>query len=193
MEIAVLKRPIGKQDQYAAAFGGLNHIAFHADERVSLEPLWLGDDNLQALFSHSMLFWTGMQRDAGQILAEQKDNISERIEELRMLRDLAEQCRDLMLNAFAPAQFGALLDRGWRAKQRLSSRISNDRISDWHQKAMAAGAYGGKLAGAGGGGFLYLVAPPERQDAVRSALCDMDEVSFEYEPRGARLLSLIEH
>jgi D-glycero-alpha-D-manno-heptose-7-phosphate kinase len=193
VEIAVLKRPIGKQDQYAAAFGGLNHMAFHPDERVSLEPLWLGNASLQALLDHSMLFWTGIQRDAGQILAEQKDNIGERIEELRMLRDLAERCRDLMLTPFAPSRFGALLDEGWKAKQRLSSRISNDRISEWYRKAISAGAYGGKLAGAGGGGFLYLIAPPERQDAVRNALSDMTEVSFEYEPRGARLLSLIEH
>lgn len=189
VEIEVLKRPIGKQDHYAAAFGGLSHIVFHPDDRVAIDPLWLGSTNIELLFRHSLLFWTGVQRDAGTILAEQRRNIEQRLTELRLMRDQTYACRDLLLRDFDPRAFGDLLDQSWQAKRRLSSGISNPRIERWYQAAQTAGAYGGKLAGAGGGGFLYFVVPPERQDAVRAALKDMDEVRIHYEPRGSRVLS----
>jgi D-glycero-alpha-D-manno-heptose-7-phosphate kinase len=189
IEIEVLKRPIGKQDQYAAAFGGLNHIVFHPDERVSIDHLWLGGDSINRLFQHSLMFWTGMQRDAGEILSEQRRNIDHRLEELGRMRDYAYGCRDLLLKGFDPAAFGGLLDESWQAKRTLSSQITNNRIDDWYDKAIAAGAYGGKLAGAGGGGFLYFVAPLDRHDAIRSALSDMSEVRIGYEPRGSRILA----
>lgn len=189
VEIGMLKHPIGKQDQYAAAFGGLNHISFLTDDRISLDPLWLGGDSLNDLFRHSLLFWTGMQREAGKILSEQRRNIDERRDELRAMRDQAHACREQLLGGFDPRAFGDLLDSGWRAKRTLSSGITNNQIDLWYERGLAAGAYGGKVAGAGGGGFLYFVAPPERHEAIRAALHDMTEVRIGYEPRGSRVLS----
>jgi D-glycero-alpha-D-manno-heptose-7-phosphate kinase len=191
IEIQVLKRPIGKQDQYAAAFGGLNHIMFSPDERVSIDHLWLGDEAISLLMSCSLMFWTGIQRDAADILVEQQRNIGNRLEELQQIRDCSLACRDLMLRGFDPVAFGRLLDESWRAKRSLSPHISNSRIDHWYAKALEAGALGGKLAGAGGGGFLYILAPPERQAAVRAALSDMPMVRIGYEPHGSRVLASI--
>ena len=192
VEIEMLQRPIGKQDQYAAAFGGLNYITFQQDGRVQLDHVWRPDGGANALFQHSMLFWTGMQRDAGGVLAEQRDRIEEMSQTLIMMRDMAARCRDVLLEHMGdPARLGEMLDAGWRAKRQLASKISSPEIDASYDRALAAGAVGGKLAGAGGGGFLFLTVPPERRDAVRDALRGMVDVSVQYEPRGARLLSVV--
>lgn len=193
VEIEMLKRPIGKQDQYAAAFGGLNYITFQLDGRVHLDHVWLPDNGVQSLFRNSMLFWTGMQREAGVILGEQRDNIPDTAETLIRMRDMAAECRDVLLRyPDDPQRLGAILDAGWQAKRSLASRISSSQIDNYYARARAAGAIGGKLAGAGGGGFLYLVVPPEGQDAVRRALPEMVDIPVHYEPRGARLLSVVQ-
>ncbi|MDQ3068393.1 MAG: GHMP kinase [Acidobacteriota bacterium] len=193
VEIEMLKRPIGKQDQYAAAFGGLNYITFQVDGRVHLDHIWLQDNGVVSLFNNSMLFWTGMQREAGMILEEQRDNIGETSDTLIRMRDMAAECRDVLLHTPDNApRLGAILDAGWRAKRSLASKITSSQIDQYYETARGAGAIGGKLAGAGGGGFLYLVVPPERQDAVRRALPEMVDIGFNYEPRGARLLSVVQ-
>jgi D-glycero-alpha-D-manno-heptose-7-phosphate kinase len=192
VEIDMLKRPIGKQDQYAAAFGGLNYIRFQRDGRVHIDALWLPGDGAATLFRHSMLFWTGVQRDAGRVLHEQRANIDNTKHTLVRMRDLAADCRDTLLeNPEDAGRFGAILDTGWKAKRSLASTISSAEIDACYERAREAGALGGKIAGAGGGGFLYLVVPPDRQDAVRAALPDMVDVPIAYEPRGARLLSVV--
>ena len=193
VEIGMLKRPIGKQDQYAAAFGGLNFITFQPDGRVHLDHIWLPDDGAASLFRNSMLFWTGTQRDAGSILEEQRANITETSETLVQMRDLAGDFRDILLQQRNdPGGLGAILDAGWQAKRSLASKISSSEIDVCYERARAAGALGGKIAGAGGGGVLYLVVPPENQAAVRAALSEMVDVAVAYEPRGARLLSVIQ-
>ena len=192
VEIDMLRRPIGKQDQYAAAFGGLNFIVFRTDGRVQLDPLWLPGDGTANLFRHSMLFWTGVQRKAGDILTEQHANIDVKSATLIEIRDMASKCRDVLLTAGGdPAALGGLLNEGWKAKRSLAPGISSSFIDDCYAKAMAAGALGGKITGAGGGGFMYLLVPPERQEAVRRALSDMDYVQIAYESRGSRLLSVL--
>ena len=192
VEIEMLRHPIGKQDQYAAAFGGLNCIAFRQDGRVHIDPLWLPGDGAAALFRNCMLFWTGMQRNAGDILHEQRERIADTSETLIKMRDMADECRDALLESTEdPRRFGALLDAGWRAKRTLASKISSSEIDKSYERALAAGALGGKIAGAGGGGFFFLVVPPERQDAVRLVLGDMVDVKIGYEPRGARILSMV--
>ncbi len=193
VEIEKLKRPIGKQDQYAAAFGGLNYITFQPDGRVQLDHVWLPDNGVESMFRNSMLFWTGMQREAGVILGEQRDNILDTGATLIRMRDMAAHCRDVLLQyPDDPRRLGAILDEGWRAKKSLASKISSTQIDAYYARARAAGAIGGKLAGAGGGGFLYLVVPPEAQDSVRDALPEMVDVPVHYEPRGARLLSVVQ-
>ncbi|MDB4877454.1 MAG: kinase [Gemmatimonadetes bacterium] len=193
VEIEMLNRPIGKQDQYAAAFGGLNYITFQSDGRVSLDHLWLPDDGAVSLFQNSMLFWTGMQREAGEILEEQRDNIERTSHTLIQMRDMAATCRDTLLQHPNDSdRFGTILDAGWRAKRTLATKISSLQIDACYDRARAAGAVGGKIAGAGGGGFLYLVVPPAAQDAVRAALPEMVDVTVRYEPRGGRLLSIVQ-
>lgn len=193
VEIQMLRRPIGKQDQYAAAFGGLNCISFQKNGRVHLDPLWLSGDGASALFRNSMLFWTGVPREAGDILQEQKERIGEKVATLARMRDMAAECRDVLLDGTDdPTRFAALLDKGWREKRTLASKITSSQIDDAYERALAAGAMGGKIAGAGGGGFFYLVVPPERQDAVRAALPEMTDVMIRYEPRGARILATVD-
>ena len=191
VEINVLGHPIGKQDQYAAAFGGLNYIVFQPDGRVHLDSMWVPGDGATVMFRHFMLFWTGVRRDARAVLSEQRDNISRTSETLIQMRDLAAQCRDLILgDGDVPASLGSLLNEGWRAKRSLASTISTPDIDSMYDRAIAAGAFGGKIAGAGGGGFLFLVVAPDRQAQVREALGVLD-VTVGYEPRGARLLSVV--
>jgi D-glycero-alpha-D-manno-heptose-7-phosphate kinase len=191
IEISRLRLPIGKQDQYAAAFGGLNYIAFQRDHRVSLDPLWLPNGGIANLFRSSMLFWTGQQREASAILGQLVNKIDRTTSQYKLLMDLAQECRDVLVRGFDERDVGAVLDRGWRIKRKLADGVSNDRIDDWYRQAKAAGACGGKILGAGGGGFLYLIVPPKRQSAVAARLRGMMRVNFRYEPRGARILSVL--
>lgn len=192
IEIDILKRPIGKQDQYAAAFGGLNYIAFGRDGRVQLDPLWVPDDGTAKLFRASMLFWTGQQREASSVLANQVDRIPMSEADYTRMRELADACRDRLLSdAGDYRQMADLLDTGWRIKRGLAQGISNNGIDQWYERAVAAGALGGKILGAGGGGFLYLLVPPDRQEKIRAVLSDLVDVRISYEPRGARILSAV--
>ena len=192
VEIEMLGRPIGKQDQYAAAFGGLNYITFNSNERVHLDSLWLPNDGANTLFKNSMLFWTGMQREAEDILHEQRAMISNTADTLVKMREMAVECRDALLAYHKDLRkFGTIVDLGWQAKRSLARKISSSQIDVCYARALEVGALGGKIAGAGGGGFLYLVVPLEFQDRVRAALPDMVDVPVKYEPRGVRVLSFV--
>jgi len=192
VEIDRLKQPIGKQDQYAAAFGGLNLIRFHETGKVTLDPVWLGNGQLKNLFKSSLTFWTGIQREASTVLTEQRRNIGDKRAVLAAMRDDAVLLRDTLRQGFDLQEFGKLLDRNWRRKKELASLISDDRIDGWYEAALAAGAVGGKLLGAGGGGFLYLVAPIEKHASIRKALGSLHEVPMAYEPRGSRILYAVQ-
>lgn len=188
VEVDVLKRPIGKQDHYAAAFGGLNFFCFMPDGRVSVEHQPLPRGIVQQLFDHLLLFWTKIRRDAGTVLMEQQRRIDETFGTLQAMREDARTLRALMRNGFDPLTFGEVLDRTWSLKRQLASGITNDAIDAWYRRAREAGAVGGKICGAGGGGFLLLVSPPDRRDVVRRALSDLDEVTIRYEAQGSRVL-----
>jgi D-glycero-alpha-D-manno-heptose-7-phosphate kinase len=192
VEIEMLKRPIGKQDQYAAAFGGLNHLTFNEDDRVQLDHVRLPGAGIKTLFRHLMLFWTGMQRSAENILSEQKERIGQSGKALQGMRDMVDECREILLKQGGdPEALGALLHRGWEAKRSLASKITNTQIDGFYDRARVAGCLGGKIAGAGGGGFLLLVVPPERQSQVSAAIRELVHVPASYEPRGARILSVV--
>lgn len=188
VEIEVLQRPMGKQDHFAAAFGGLNYTRFLAGGRVSIEPQHIKAGLVSQLFDHLMLMWTGMARGSHEVLEEQQRNTPENQTNLDAMRDQADEMRDLLQNGFSPRKFGEILDIGWSLKRELASKISNDQIDTWYAKARQAGAYGGKLCGAGGGGFLLLVVPANRRDAVRKTLSELSEVPIGYEPHGSRVL-----
>lgn len=164
------RQAIGKQDQYAAAFGGLCCYTFHADERVDVEALALPTECRAALASHLLLLDTGLRHEASAILAEQDTVMrdSRKRADVRALANLARVFRDALLMGDL-LECGRILDAAWRLKRNVARGITSVAIDDWYTQALRAGAWGGKLCGAGGGGFLLLIAPPERHKAIRQA------------------------
>lgn len=189
IEIDVLKEPIGKQDQYAAAFGGLNLFCFRPGGAVTVEPQRFTNGALQGLFGSIQMFWTGHQRDASQVLMEQKARTSEKMDSLLQIRSHAYRLQSLLSsNPVDLPAFGHVLDETWHVKRGLASTITTSQIDCWFTRAMEAGALGGKLCGAGGGGFLLILARPDRQSAVREALGDLQQVPVGFEVHGSRVL-----
>ena len=187
VEIDVLGKPIGVQDQYIAAFGGQRFIHFCRDGGVRVESLGLDDEQTWRLNRNLMLFFTGVTRKAEDILGEQTNNIRSTTDSLRALKALALHVRDA-LRAGAFDEFGRLLDDGWQLKKQLASRITNPALDDLYTTARRAGALGGKIAGAGGGGYLMLYCPRDRQDDVRAALHALTELPFHLERDGSKVI-----
>lgn len=189
IEIDVLGEPIGKQDQYAAAFGGLNLFRFKPDGGVTVEHQRVKNGRLGDLFDSMMMFWTGHQRDASGVLVEQRRNTDSRLNHLTRMRDQAVDLHARMSNGSVDiTQVGGVLDEGWRLKRELASSITNRQIDCWYQRALEAGAEGGKLCGAGGGGFLLFLVRPDRRATVRAALSDLSELVVRPEVQGSQLV-----
>jgi D-glycero-alpha-D-manno-heptose-7-phosphate kinase len=186
IEIAVLKKPIGRQDQYAAAFGGLNYMRFNPDHTVDVEPVPCRIETLVELEQRILLIYTGQTRDANQILERQAGETGKRLDVLRSMRDLADAMRQTLAGEGDVGQFAALLHESWELKRSLGCGISNEHVDNWYAAARRAGAIGGKLLGAGGGGFLLLVAPPWRHRAIREALGRPRELPFRVARHGSR-------
>lgn len=189
IEINILGQPIGKQDQYAAAFGGLNFFEFRSGGSVRVEPVRVGSQLVEDLFAHIMLFWTGLPRDAGTVLREQRENTVDRRAMLCEMKAHAERVRDHLVGQ-APdlSAVGATIHESWMIKRGLASTISTSDIDEWHARAMEAGAWGGKVAGAGGGGFLMFLVPDECRSSVRTALSGLVEVPVRHEVHGSQLV-----
>lgn len=192
LEIERLNKPIGKQDQYASAFGGLNAIEFRANG-VTVTPLDLPARVAAALNERLLLFSTGQSRDSSSILREQRADSGTKssvIEGLHRIKALAYDMRAALLVGDLDT-FGTLLDQAWQEKRGLSARVSSGAIDTWYAAARKAGALGGKIAGAGGGGFLLLYCPPEHQPAVRAALTEHElrELPFDFDWSGARTIA----
>ena len=187
IEIERLGKPIGKQDQYIAAYGGLRFIRFLPDESVVVESVDLPEDGRRRLNEHLMLFFTNHTRRSESVLAEQKANIDERMDVLRALKEMAHRGRAL-LEAGDLDAFGRLLHEGWELKKRMASKISNGGLDAIYQAARQAGALGGRITGAGGGGFLLLYGPPARQPQVRDALRGLPELPFRLEADGSKVI-----
>jgi D-glycero-alpha-D-manno-heptose-7-phosphate kinase len=189
IEIEVLKEPIGKQDQYAAAFGGLNLLRFGRGGRVTVEPQPARSGSVAYLFSNIMMFWTGHQRPAASVLTEQRSNTSRNLDVLRHMRNDAFEFRSLCSGQHIELeQVGEALHRGWTLKRGLASKITTSEIDRYYTRALEAGAEGGKLCGAGGGGFLMFIVKPEKREPVRQALSELPLVSLGYEVHGSRVL-----
>ena len=187
IEIDALNEPIGKQDQYIAAYGGLQHIRFNADGTVVLNPVICPPETKRDLESHMMMFYTGKTRRSKDILEGQKANIPQKKETHDRVRDHADQLfRDL--TALQISRIGPSLREGWELKKSFADGVSNGEIDGLYETAMAAGAEGGKIAGAGGGGFLVLFVRPENHWAVRNALNGLKEVEFRLEPQGSKII-----
>lgn len=188
IEIDILRKPIGRQDQYAAAFGGLNYITFQSDHSVDVDPVPHSPATLNELEKHILLLYTQGQRNADDILAKQSAGTSDRMSVLRDMRDLANEMRIALTDEGDLDEFARLLHQGWLLKRSLGFGISNEAVDTWYEKARAAGALGGKLLGAGGGGFLLLMAPPDRHEAIREALARPRELPFKVDRRGTRII-----
>lgn len=187
IEIELLKEPIGKQDQYAAAFGGMNLFTFRPDEGVTVEHLAMnGAGPMAGLFDSMLMFWTGHQRDTSAVLSEQSKNTASKMDQLRRMRDQAHELHRLIANHEIDVPgCGEFLDQAWQLKRGLASKITNSEIDEWYAAGRKAGAWGGKLCGAGGGGFLMFVAPPETHDAIRAALPGLVEMQVGFEAQGS--------
>ena len=186
IEIDLLNKPIGRQDQYAAAFGGINYIRFNSDDTVDIEPLPCRAETLTELEQRTLLLFTGQTRDANGILERQSSGTADRMEVLRQMRDLSAKMRLTLTGEGDIDQFASLLHVGLELKRSLGFGISNDQVHAWYEAARKAGAVGGKLLGAGGGGFLLLIAPPWRHRAIREAFNRPRELPFHIARHGSR-------
>ncbi len=186
IEIDILGKPIGRQDQYAAAFGGLNYIRFNPDGSVEVEPVPCKSETIEELERRTLLLYTGQTRDANEILRQQSEGSADRMGVLRKMRDLADAMRKTLAGSGDLDGFAELLHEGWELKRSLGFGISSERVDEWYEAARRNGATGGKLLGAGGGGFLLVMAPPWRHRAIREALGRPRELPFRVARHGSR-------
>lgn len=187
IEIETLKKPIGVQDQYIAAFGGLRFFEFRPDGEVTSEKVQLSPEVHRQLNDSLLLFFTGISRRSATILGEQTKNIRDRRSELRQLKQMACEARRDLENGCVD-NLGILIHQSWELKKRLAGGVSNGKVNELYECARGAGALGGKLTGAGGGGFLLLYVPHERQNSVRRALHGLQELPFRLEADGTKVI-----
>jgi len=190
----ILGKPVGKQDEYAAAFGGMNFITFNQDGSTNVEPLELRSDHLREFESNLMLFFTGAAHNSWKLLHEQEQSTKKQggttVESLHQLRDFAEQMRRALLKGDL-LTFGGLLHESWEAKKKISSAISNSLIDEAYALARQNGALGGKIAGAGGGGFLLLFCEQKHQEKVRDAMANLQlrEMAFALDSQSVKVVA----
>lgn len=177
----------GVQDQIAAAYGGFNRIDFSADG-FTVRPVNISSERLESLNARLMLFFSGTSRISSDISREQSANLNKNIDTLWDMRSLTDEAEKILLSSCSLDRFGELLDLTWQLKQRLASNISTDEVSSIYMTAKESGAVGGKLLGAGGGGFLLLYVPEEKQENVRKALSKYMYVPFSFEHEGSRII-----
>ena len=190
IEIDKLQEPIGKQDQYACSLGGLNFIQFNSNDTVSIDKIILNGQSLKALESNLLLFYLGNTRSASKMLLEQRNNIlddNKKTKTLHKMVELSKNLKDELLNNNVDAM-GAILHQGWMYKKELSSKISNNRIDFYYNLARKNGALGGKLLGAGGGGFLLFYVKEDCQSKVISALSDLVKFDFKFDFEGSKIV-----
>jgi len=187
IEIGILSKPIGVQDQYIAAYGGLRCFQFGPGNAVKPESVTAQRATLEDLDNMLMLFFTGKTRQAAGILGEQKANIGQRVEILRAMVTQAKQVREIIETGRID-ELGPLLHEAWEAKRKLASSISNSDMDGIYERAVKAGALGGKIAGAGGGGFYLLCVPSHKRQSVRAALSNLREMPFRFEKGGSRVI-----
>jgi D-glycero-alpha-D-manno-heptose-7-phosphate kinase len=190
VEIDLCGEPIGKQDQYACAFGGLSLYEFRADGRVDVSPIMMPPELRNQLERRIIVFYTGVTRSASEILrdqsastASQPDTRAALVSMLQLVYGLRDQ-----LHAGELSSFGEILHENWELKKTLSRGISNPEIDGWYNRARAAGAIGGKILGAGAGGFLLFYADEDRHEAVTAALTELQRVNFGFDPLGSRII-----
>ena len=187
IEIDILGEPIGKQDQYIAAYGGIQYIQFNPDESVYVDPVICSPKTKLALEKHMLLFYTGITRKASKILTKQIKNTGKKSENLKKMKELSEKVRDSICKNKVN-DVGKYLHRGWLYKKELANGISNPIIDEYYEKALSVGALGGKILGAGGGGFLLIFCELKNQERVKMALKELPVVPIKLEPQGSKII-----
>lgn len=191
IEINRLKEPVGKQDQYIAAYGGVTRFYFHPDNTVDAEPLQISTDTMCDLEDNLMLFFTGFSRNAGDVLRDQDKRTQssdlEMIQNLHYVKQLGIQCGQALMDGNT-AKFGELMHEHWENKKKRSKDISNDQINEWYEYGRVNGAIGGKLVGAGGGGFLMFYAEDRRRLRQAMGRVGLEEVRFNFDFEGTKIL-----
>ncbi len=189
VEQNIIGESVGSQDQVSAAFGGFNRIEFHRNDSFDVSPVILPGHRLEELCDHLMLCFTGFSRIASEVAKSKIDNLKSRERELKLMRAMVDEALSILQSGSEPIDsFGKLLDASWQYKRSLSERVSTPEIDNLYQAAMDAGAIGGKILGAGGGGFLLIFAKPERHAAIRDRLNKLIHVPFEFEDCGSRVV-----
>jgi D-glycero-alpha-D-manno-heptose-7-phosphate kinase len=180
---------VGSQDQIFAAHGGLNRIRFFPSDGHDIDPIIIRDERKEQLEGHLMLVFTGLSRFSTEIAKTKIDNFHCRHKELHTMGQMVDEAVSLLASKSAPIEeFGKLLHESWQLKRTLSDKVSNSEIDSLYETALKAGAIGGKVTGAGGGGFMLLFAPPERQSGVREALKDLIHVPVKFDNAGTRVV-----
>ena len=188
IEIEKLNEPIGKQDQYIAAYGGLQFIQFNPDGTVFVDPVVCGVETRRELNRHLVLFFTGILRDARDVLTRQKAGTERAVPALQRLSQIARNMREVLASKRSLNEFGKLLHDAWRIKKSIELSVTSPVIDDYYERGRQAGALGGKLLGAGGGGFLLFFCEPRCQDRLRRELAELAEFPFALEPQGSKII-----
>ncbi len=189
IEQNVIGENVGSQDQVSAAFGGFNRIEFHRNDTFEVTPVILRQDRRDELRNHLMLFFTGFSRIASEVAKSQIENLKRREKELKLMHEMVDEAISILQNTNESIDsFGKLLDTSWKYKRRLSDRVSTPEIDSIYQAAIDAGALGGKILGAGGGGFILIFAKPERHAVIRKTLNKLIYVPFNFEDSGSRVV-----
>lgn len=189
VEQKLIGENVGSQDQVSAAYGGFNHVRFHRDGSFDVAPVVLPPSRVEELQSHLMLCFTGLSRIASQVAAATIQNVSSRVTELTEMREMVHEGLTILDDPKTPIEaFGKLLHEAWKHKRRLAPNVSTPEVDAIYEAAAGAGAIGGKLLGAGGGGFLCLFVPPAAQATVRERLRGLVHVPFAFENGGSRVV-----
>lgn len=188
IEQEMIKETVGSQDQVAAAYGGLNYIEFRRDGEFDVNPVTIAPARYQELSDHLMLFYTGIMRYASEVAGSYVNTLDKKEDLLFRMNDMVQTGIDILSSERDITQFGELLDETWQAKRQLGDKVANPVVDSLYSRARNAGALGGKLTGAGGGGFLLLFAPPEKQAAVRAELEELLYIPFDFDRSGSQIV-----
>ena len=190
IEIDILKKPIGKQDQYIAAYGGFQYIQFNSNESVYVDPIICKIETKKILEKKLLLFYTGITRSSDPILAKQTKNMASLTSKRKIMTKMVHLAGEMnnALNENKLDRFGRMLHENWILKKQMAEGVSNPQIDKWYEIALKNGAIGGKLLGAGGGGFLLFYAPEEKHKKIVSALSDLSCQGFSFEPQGSKII-----
>lgn len=188
IEQELLRETVGSQDQLLAAYGGFNHVIFHPSGEISVRPMTLRAERIKELNDHLMLFYTGVSRTAADVALSYVQDLGSKERELRVVRQMVDEAIAILNGGHDLGPFGRLMHESWMVKRGLSALVSTPAIEEIYQDALAAGALGGKLLGAGGGGFMLLFVRPSRQRAVRAALRRLLHVPFRFEFLGSQII-----